>query len=143
MRKILSYLIIISVIFSCKKDVPNTGIIIREVKEINCLGFIKDSSFVIQSDAEYNMYKAQNTLCQNFPEIDFNQYALMAQKYGVGCNDIVYAQVNDLASSKVYEYKLLICEKRCRNKSLKTDLVFVLVPKLPSGYSVVYSKEKI
>jgi hypothetical protein len=91
--KFFSFLFLILLLFSCKKKTPELGFIIREVKEINCLGFIKDSSFVIQSDAEYNMYKAQSTLCQNFPEIDFNQYALMAQKYGVGCNDIVYAQL--------------------------------------------------
>lgn len=138
MKKILNYCILISIIVSCKKNVPTSGIIVREVKEIDCIQLIRDTAFIIGTDAEYQTYKSKNAFCQSFPEIDFNQYALMAQRYGVGCNDIVYAQVNDLESSKVYEYKLLICEKRCRYKLLKTDLVFVLVPKLPSGYSVVY-----
>ncbi len=81
--------------------------------------------------------------CVDFPIIDFNQYAILFQNDVIGCNDKVYLQVNDMPNNKVYEYKLFVKDKRCRNKVGVIVKSFVLVPKLPVGYTVEYKKEKL
>jgi hypothetical protein len=134
-------LLISCLLIACKKEIPPKGIIIQSFSQIKCIELLRDTSFAIQSDSAYVRYKNRYPNCSSFPNIDFNQQTLLAQYYSASCNDEVYPQVNDLADSKQYEYKLIICKKKCKNKSAKVGLVFVSVPKLPSTYSIKYGLE--
>ena len=79
--------------------------------------------------------------CNVFPDVDFSQYSVLGyHATGTGCNVTFERQVYRDEQNQVILYELTvveegICEKDFNNRNL------ILVPRIPSGYIVDFSKK--
>lgn len=92
-----------------------------------------------QSIPEMSYEKFLGT-CNVFPDVDFSSYSVLGyHATGTGCQVTFEKHINRDDQNKTILYKLAVveegeCEKVTQNRNL------ILVPRIPSGYNVVFSK---
>jgi hypothetical protein len=85
-------------------------------------------------------YKEFLATCNVFPDVDFSQYSVLGyQASGTGCNVTFKKHLYRDDRNKAILYELTVvedgaCEKNVNNRNL------ILVPRIPSGYLVYFSK---
>ncbi len=145
-KLILIFLISFLFLFSCEKEVKNLGLIIQEHDFGDCFhsrprgDFEKD--FVIEYDSSYqaielSIYNAKSQ-CLDNPQrvpVDFSKYSLLG-KY-VCCDLVKSREVIDDKDNLQYIYKIKKKKSIYHSKGY-TNMNWVLVPKLPEGYTVKF-----
>ena len=103
--------------------------------------------YVINDTATYNtigLYRyTSKSNCQTatYPIIDFSQYTLLGKYATGGCNVGYKREVTRDDVNKKYIYTVTVCNYgMC--KVLRMDMNWVLVPKLPQGYTVEFIKKE-
>ena len=136
----------LTVIFqSCQKENIYEGIIVSEFDFGRCFPPFGEAGdeYVITNDSLYrNLLKFGVTVCENYtlPDIDFSTYTLLG-KYTVSDGEPKYykREVIKDENRKKYIYSIFI---KCKNNyKAALSMNWVLVPKLPEGYSVEFSVE--
>ncbi len=141
------FLIIISVIaivfYSCNKDeeecesvIENSGIIESSV-DFQCDTPFYDGNFVIDSQSELDSVTNLNTGC-NQPEINFSQYTVIGMYAYTEGKGSYYRNVEIDTANLTYDYTITV--KTCGEcNCLSQNMNWVLVPKLPEGYTVDFT----
>jgi hypothetical protein len=140
---ILSFILFFS---SCEKVDIFEGIIVKEFDTGRCFPPFgnEPDEYVITNDSLYQeLLTIEKPICDNYtlPEIDFATYTLLG-KYTVSDGEVKYYKrevIKDEGSSK-YIYKIYM---KCKNNNkAEISMNWVLVPKLPAGYSVEFTVNK-
>ena len=151
---ILFTILFISAIFSCNKSPKcwgkkesTEGLIESDFNPcLNCNILVNpDESYVINSDAEYQelslLAHSNQTVCQ-FENINFNNYTLLGKSVWASCKYKIKRNVTEDKDNNKYIYTIEL--KECGNCSDLTKIDnWVLVPKIPIGYSVEFQFIKI
>jgi hypothetical protein len=138
MKRILILFLISITIQSCEKDI-DAGIIVEQMHFGTCIPVnLPAEEYTITTDSSYQLLLG-NSVCQNFslPPIDFNQYSLLGKFTRGQCRVTFKPQVVVSATSMQYVFTIYIFEKGSCKKEAQ-DMNWVLVPKLPPGYSVLF-----
>ncbi len=150
MKKIIntySIFIIIFLFLGCNKSPKcwgkkesSDGIIEAEFNPcLNCNVLINpDSSYIINSDLEYQelslLANSNQTICQ-FENINFNNYSLLGKSVWASCKYKLNRNVTEDKANNKYIYTIEL--KECGSCSDLTKIDnWVLVPKIPTGYSI-------
>jgi len=82
-------------------------------------------------------------VCDNYslPEIDFATYSLLG-KYTVSDGEVKYYKREVIKNLESLKYTYNIYMKCKNNNKAAVSMNWVLVPKLPAGYSVEFNVEK-
>lgn len=143
---IISIILLILFFSSCEKENIFEGIIVEEFDMGYCFPPFgnEPDEYVINNDSLYqNLLTYGTVVCNNYtlPSIDFTTYTLLG-KYTVSDGEVKYYKrevVKDEVSMK-YIYNIYI---KCKNNNkAETSMNWVLVPKLPTGYSVKFTVDK-
>lgn len=146
MKKILSIIIIIgtiALVLSCGKEeepceaiIENSGIIHRSVDIGSCDEPFYHGNFVINSNVEYDSVLSLNNNCDR-PFIDFSSFTLLG-RYAFTSNTGSYYR-NVVVDSVNNRYNYTIRVTNCGScNCLSQNMNWVLVPKLPSAWSVKF-----
>jgi len=143
MRTIL--LSFIFVLFSsCRKDCPrdsfSKGIIIQEISFGLCIPpNLPQTEYIIDNDTVYQQLLS-NSVCSGYtlPAIDFAQYTLLG-KFATGqCKVEFHRQVTKDDAAKTYNFTIYVCDRGiCKKEAISMN--WVIVPKLPQGYTVTFT----
>ncbi len=151
-KYIIGFLVVFLFLFSCEKEDINSGLIICEHDFGECFDPIPKGGglgkkYVITDDSSYQALElsiyTSKSQCLNpiRPFVDFSKYSLLG-KYADGAGNVrMKREVIDDKSNLRYIYKIKV--KGCSLYSLKLgcDMNWVLVPKLPPGYTVRFEVE--
>ena len=151
---ILFTVLFILAIFSCNKSPKcwgktesTEGLIESDFNPcLNCNILVNpDESYVINSDAEYQelslLAHSNQTVCQ-FENINFNNYTLLGKSIWASCKYKIKRNVIEDEDNNKYIYTIEL--KECGNCSDLTKIDnWVLVPKIPIGYSVEFQFIKL
>ena len=125
----------------CWGDDKNKGLIASTVNinQLNCgsQDQVDEKQYVIDSDEEYYGLISNYIYCDSsdLPEVDFVKYTLLGQYATGGCEVKFIREVIDNPDSKEYIYSIKV--RDCGScQSLRFDMNWVLVPKLPEYYNV-------
>ncbi|MDY0142277.1 MAG: hypothetical protein RBR97_10315 [Bacteroidales bacterium] len=145
--KLLFTLIVFMLLFSsCEKEDIFEGIIVKEFDTGYCLPPFgnEPNEYIITNDSLYqDLLTLGTVVCEDYtlPEIDFAIYSLLG-KFTVSDGEVKYYKrevIKDVGSLK-YTYKIYM---KCKNNSkAAVSMNWVLVPKLPAGYSVEFIVNK-
>lgn len=118
------------------------GNIIEKFDFADCFLYARvDSTLVISSDSAFTAYKNKNFKNCNsstFKTIDFNQHSLLGYMVRIpACNVAFHRKVEIDNVAKVYRYTVTIEKCTGCNQQISSPN-FVLVPKIPSNYGVVF-----
>ena len=113
--------------------------IIEESPEFHCFPYLQEEKVVIDSEADFRHY-FDSTDCEQ-PAIDFTRHTLLGF-YGEGQCSVKYIRkVERDEENKLYRYTLKI--RSCGLcKKLAISYNWVIVPKLPLGWTVEFVKIK-
>jgi hypothetical protein len=80
--------------------------------------------------------------CNVFPDVDFSQYSVLGyHATGTGCNVTFERHVYRDDQNKTILYELAVVEEGdC--EQISQDRNLILIPRIPSGYSVVFSESE-
>ena len=104
---------------------------------------LKDSEFVINSDAKYSKlleYRSSSPGCENFelPEIDFSKKTLLGKfAWGVGCSIDFEREVIRDEPNKTIVYSIKVVEEGLCEMA-GSSMNWILIPKVPSDYSIEF-----
>ena len=139
-------------IFSCKKTkFEISGLIISELDLGDCFRKWEtptccNNPCIIDNDSTYQLLpyylQYQTNDCQNaqLPYIDFSQYTLLCNKIETTCARSVSQKVEKDDTNKKYIYSITIDDRWCgMTRKYKGNACWVLVPKLPIGYTVDFT----
>jgi hypothetical protein len=118
----------------CKQPPINKGIIVQSLK-LNSQT-TPDNGVIISDSAEFlNMFP------DDAMTIDFNAYSLLGLYItGGGCDASITREVTSLDKEKQYHYKVTLYT--CGYCKMGVyDFNWVIVPKLPSGWTVTFETE--
>lgn len=124
----------------CWGENKNKGIIKSEVTDIpfpsDIIGSSIGAKYIISSEIEFK--KLFDSIdYSKLPTIDFNSFTLLGKYETGGCYTKVIREVTDIPKEKKYLYKIKIRNcGACKRGSVLFN--FVLVPKLPSDYTVTF-----
>ncbi|MDD2635971.1 MAG: hypothetical protein PHW82_10775 [Bacteroidales bacterium] len=141
---VLKITFFLSILFfsSCETEDVFEGIIVKEFDTGRCFPPFgqEPDEYVITDDSLYqSMLTIGTIVCDDYtlPEIDFTSYTLLG-KYTVSNGEVKYYErevIKDKGSSK-YIYNIYM---KCKNNNKAAiSMNWVLVPKLPAGYSVEF-----
>lgn len=139
MKTFSIFLILSLTIYSCEKENIEPGIIVQNIDFGTCIPInLPEQEYIITSDSLYQLLLV-NSVCQNYslPTIDFTQYTLLG-KFASGKCKVTFKQavVKDELSLQ-YIYTVHVFDKGiCKKEGLSMN--WVLVPKLPIGWSVIF-----
>jgi len=143
--KYLILLMLAGIFTGCEKDFfcgedKNKGIIIESIGfGCCCMNDFRDSSFIIQSEAQLDSlfeYKTCSDLQK--PEIDFSEHTLLGYYVdGGGCDIQFIREVTVDESEQRYIYTVKVKECGWCAK-LGYSMNWVLVPKLPENWTVEF-----
>ncbi|MEX2588999.1 MAG: hypothetical protein WD334_02265 [Chitinophagales bacterium] len=132
----------------CKTITADTGIIQQELNFENCFIEKREDHYQIEDTAVYDSLISELSnefLCDSssFPSIDFSKHALLGLwADGGGCSINFYRTAGDERSAKKYVYTVTVQECGfCEMYGFSYN--WVLVPKLPPGYSVKFQVKYI
>lgn len=128
--------IIIAVLGSCNKENIDPGIIIQELNLKMCGEFYFAKTYIFTTDSAFQTLLNEPS-CDNIidPTIDFNQFSLLGMYASGGCKVTFKPQVLKDEQNKKYKFTVFVFEKGlCKKAAISNN--WVLVPKLPLGYSV-------
>ncbi len=124
----------------------NGGIIVSEFDFGDCFNqySVPANEWVITNDSLYQLlktalekYPKDGCDTTHLPPIDFSKYTLLGKRTEGGCRLYNKRKVIDDKVNKQYIYEIKV--KQCGIcKRLVTNMNWVLVPKLPPGYSVKF-----
>lgn len=143
MKKIIVLSLFVVVFSSCNKD-PfkniDKGIIVQEISFGTCIPpEFSQPEHIIDDDTTYQQLLSSSP-CAGYtlPHIDFNQYTLLG-KYATGkCKAEFHRQVIRDDAAKTYNFTVYVFDKGiCKSEPI--DMNWVIVPKLPQGYNVVFN----
>ncbi len=130
---------------SCTKNlVEIEGISLLNI-DMACFSFI-DSQFIINDDTAYTVlldYLKDSIACENYqlPPIDFTERSLLG-KYtsGTGCTAFYWRYVYADLESQNYLYEITadIDSFSCDPYVEKSSYNFIIVPKIPADYGVIF-----
>ncbi len=122
----------------CWGEDKNEGIIEQSI-DLFCVSFGNDQP-VIDSDSAYAAILSPDPQCKA-PEIDFAKYTLLGQYVTGGCTMKLKRDVTVDEGQQQYVYQ--VTARDCgRCKKLVTAFNWVLVPKLPAGWTVRFELEE-
>lgn len=149
MKKTFYNITILSLILflnSCEKEDIFEGIIVKEFDAGRCLPPFGDEpdEYIITNDSLYqNLLTLGTVVCDDYtlPEIDFATYTLLGKfTFSNGSPKYYKREVIKDEGNMKYIYNIYM---KCKNnKKEALSMNWVLVPKLPAGYSVEFSVEK-
>lgn len=142
-KTILFIAILGILITSCNKDeetcesiIENSGIIEASVS-FQCDNPFYTGNFVIDSNEELDSVMNLNSGC-NQPEIDFSQYTLLGKYAWTEDKGSYYRNVE--YDSTNLEYDFTITVETCGEcNCLSQNMNWVIVPKLPEGWTVDFT----
>lgn len=131
---------------SCEKDDIFEGIIVKEFDTGRCFPPFGDEpdEYIITNDSLYqNLLTLGTVVCDNYtlPEIDFATYTLLG-KYTVSDGEVKYYKREVIKNEGSLKYTYKIYMKCKNNNKAEVSMNWVLVPKLPTGYSVEFTVDK-
>lgn len=133
---------------SCKPVSTDPGILVSEPDFGTCFFEKEADYYLIEDSISYDslINKFSNgILCENesFPVIDFSEYALLGLwADGGGCSINYYRTVGDIQDEHKYIYTVTVQECGfCEMYGFSYN--WVLVPKLPTGYTVDFQVKNI
>jgi len=131
---------------SCEKEDMFEGIIVQKLDIERCLPLFNNEpeEYVITNDSLYqNLLTIEEPICEDYalPDIDFATYSLLG-KYTVSDGEVKYYKREVIKDDvrKKYVYSIYIKSKN--NQRAAISMNWVLVPKLPAGYSVEFAVDK-
>lgn len=104
---------------------------------------LRDSEFVINSDAEYSKlleYRSSSPGCENFelPKIDFSKKTLLGKcAFGVGCSIGFEREVIRDEPNKTIVYSIKVVEEGLC-EMVGSSMNWITIPKVPSDYSIEF-----
>ncbi len=134
---------------SCQKKDIFEGIIVKKFDTGHCFPPFevenKPNEYVITNDSLYqNLLTLETPVCDNYtlPAIDFSTYTLLG-KYTVDGEVKYYKKevIKDEISMK-YIYNIYMKLKNNNRPKAEISMNWVLVPKLPAGYTVEFTVDK-
>ncbi len=148
-KLILIFLISFLFLFSCEKEDINSGLIIKEHDFGECFDndFAEEKEHIITDDSAYQDIKIHIIKnisgCENNPQrtaIDFSKYSLLGKNVGGGRYLRVIREVIDDKSNSRYIYTIKVKgdHKFYSGGVYMVKMNWVLVPKLPQGYTVKF-----
>ena len=144
--RLLVYTFLLFTFLSCHKapkcwgeKEKNTGEVTSFIPCINCNLIVNtDSSFVINSNSEYRQLSlfahSNQTICK-FNSINFNNYTLLGKTILGNCKYKIKRnlEINSNQNKYIYTIELFECGNCIEENKIDN---WILVPKIPSGYSV-------
>jgi hypothetical protein len=124
---------------ACTKVDEPIGIVVKVLDLGYCLS---PKEYIIDSDTAYQTFKAKAD-CENvlYPNIDFSKYSLIGKSTKGGCRATFETYVLSNSDDRTYEHTTIVKTKGLC-KELALDISWVLVPKLPAGWTVVFKTIK-
>lgn len=123
----------------CKQDDTFSGIVIEQYDFFgNALdGFVDVGQYVILTDSVYRNAFKDSTF--DIPAIDFSEYSLLGQYASGSCKVSYNKNVDVNTENKTYTYTLTQYECNTFYDKLCYSDNWILVPKLPSNWTVVFN----
>ena len=146
MRKIflLFVTLFLLLLFGCRKPPSDQGLIVTEMDFGTCIipSMLPREEYVIDDSSSYRQLQVENKCSSyTFPFIDFSQHTLLGKFASGKCKVKFYREVLKNDQSKTYNYTVYIRDKGwCKAEA--QNMNWVLVPKLPQGYTVVFHINK-
>jgi len=120
----------------CESVIENSGIIERSI-DFPCNTPFYNGNFVIDSDDDLDSVMNLEVVCER-PEIDFTQYTLLGKYAWTEDKGSYYRNVEMDTVNFTYDYTITV--KTCGEcDCLSQNMNWVLVPKLPEGWSVDFT----
>jgi hypothetical protein len=123
----------------CSGNDKNQGIINHSI-DIECVPVKLQENYTITTDSAYRKIFTDTGAAQNFcnlPAIDFNSYSLLGQPASGQCEIKMIREVSRLDSENRYHYKVIVNScGLCKKESFSDN--WVIVPKLPNGWTVTF-----
>lgn len=131
------------VLYSCNKDeevcesvIENSGIIVSSV-DLNCRTPFYNGNFVIDSEEDLDSLMNLDNVCTR-PEVDFTQYTMLGKYAWTEDKGSYYRNVEMDTLNSTYDYTITV--KTCGDcDCLSQNMNWVLVPKLPEGWTVDFT----
>ncbi len=126
----------------CSGDDSNKGIIESEVL-IGCEPAVTEDGYLITNQREYEaLFDTAGQLFPcSLPEIDFSKHSVLGLQTSGQCQTKTIHEVEKVEKDKKYHYCCVM--KSCGTcKSLVISFNWVLVPKLPDGWTVTFEKKE-
>lgn len=118
---------------TCESVIENSGIIESSVN-FQCDAPFYNGNFVIESNEDLDSVMNLNSGC-NQPEIDFSQYTLLGKYAWTEDKGSYFRTVEKDTINLTYDYTITV--KTCGEcNCLSQNMNWVLVPKLPEGWTV-------
>ncbi len=138
MKRIIAFYLII--LTSCNKCpvVPANSLNYEEVKLGVCLSSkLSKEEYIIENENQYNDLKVLEKCSNQLPLIDFTKKTLIAKYTSGQCKVTIKKSFQFYKPTNTYTYFLSVCEKgNC--KSLSSNMNWIIVDKLVSGYKLNY-----
>ena len=141
-----SFLFLIIILQSCHKDDIYEGIIVQELDMGRCFPPFgnEPDEYIITNDSLYQaLLTIEKPICDNYtlPNVDFTTYTLLGKfTYSDGSPKYYKREVIKDEGNMIYIYNIYM---KCKNNNKEAiSMNWVLVPKLPTGYSVKFNVEK-
>ena len=130
----------------CEKDDIFEGIIVKEFDTGRCFPPFgnEPDEYVITNDSLYQeLLTIEKPVCDDYtlPNIDFSTYTLLG-KYTVSDGEVKYYKREVIKDEGNLKYIYNIYMKCKNNNKAAISMNWVLVPKLPAGYSVEFNVKK-
>lgn len=129
----------------CNQEDSFTGIVVQQLiipgglPNENIARVGNSNGFFINSDSLYKLVFFQTT---NLPFIDFTKHDILGQ-YGSGaCNISFHKEVMSDSTTNRYHYTLSVYECYTYHQKLCISFNWVIVPKLPQGWTVTFESIK-
>jgi hypothetical protein len=142
MKKII---VLCSIIFtSCNKCpiLPDNSLIYEDAQLGVCLSSkLSKEEYVIENDIQYNELKIVEKCSVTLPPIDFTKKTLIGKYTSGQCKVTIKKSFQFDNPTNTYTYYISVCEKgNC--KSLSSNMNWIIVDKLVSGFKLKYKIEK-
>lgn len=142
LKKLFIVLILSFSFYSCEKEKIEPGIIVQNIDFGTCIpADLPEQEYIITSDSVYQLL-LNNSVCSNYtlPTIDFSQYTLLGKFASGKCRVTFKPQVIKDESNMQYLFTVYVFDKGiCKKEGISMN--WVLVPKLPIGWSVNFKTE--
>ena len=140
---VISFILLFS---SCEKEDIFEGIIVKEFDIGRCFPPFgnEPDKYVITNDSLYqNLLTYGTIVCDSYtlPDIDFVTYTLLG-KFTVSDGEVKYYKREVIKDEDNMKYIYNIYMKCKNNSKAAISMNWVLVPKLPAGYSVEFTVDK-
>jgi hypothetical protein len=124
----------------CNQEDTFSGIVLQQLDisgdpNYAAAGVRFSSGFLITNDS---VYKAAFHHTTNLPFIDFTQYDLLGNAGGGYCKISFHKEVTADFAAKNYHYRLIVYSCSTYHPKGCSSYNWVLVPKLPQGWTVTF-----